>query len=168
MTGSPPSRPGSEDDAFAAMLAALPTDQLATAKLSDVSTDLVLGPGHDCAFPIESDGVQVSTLPADPKTLVLAAIATHADDVDDSDAHDLRQVRGRARRYFGHAGRHDGAHRAKRLRAHRGPAGEDHRRGGCICWAGADVAPKDSHTGPASSAVRCESACMNERCVRPP
>lgn len=48
--------------AFQAMLAGLSADQLATAQLSDVYSDLVLGPGQDWAFPTTSEGVQVGTL----------------------------------------------------------------------------------------------------------
>jgi hypothetical protein len=72
--------------AFAAMLAALSADQLADAKLGDTYSDLVLGPGKDWAFPTAHEGVQVSTLSAGARKLVLAAIATYVDDIADSDA----------------------------------------------------------------------------------
>lgn len=72
--------------AFQAMLAGMSADQLGTAKLSDVYTDLVLGPGQDWAFPTTSEGVQVSTLTARQQKLVLAAVATYTDDVADADA----------------------------------------------------------------------------------
>ena len=77
---------GTKQAAFVAMLAGLSGDQLATAELSDVYTDLVLGPGKDWAFPTSAEGVQVSALSADQRSLVLAAIATYVDDIADSDA----------------------------------------------------------------------------------
>jgi len=73
-------------EAFTAMLAGLSADQLATAKLGDVFTDLVLKPGQDWAFPTTSEGVQVSTLSAAQKKLVLAAIASYVNDIADADA----------------------------------------------------------------------------------
>ncbi|MFT4263556.1 MAG: DUF3500 domain-containing protein [Nocardioides sp.] len=72
--------------ALTALLAGLSDDQLASAELADVYTDLVLGPGNDWAFPTDYEGVKVSTLSADQKKLVLAAIATYVDDVADDDA----------------------------------------------------------------------------------
>ena len=77
---------GTKEKAFAAMLAGLSTDQLATAKLADTYTDLVLGPGNDWAFPTDHEGVQVSGLTADQKKLVLAAIASYVNDIADADA----------------------------------------------------------------------------------
>ena len=77
---------GVKEAAFTAMLAGLSSDQLATAKLADAYTDLVLGPGQDWAFPTEREGVQVSTLSAKTRKLVLAAIATYVDDITDADA----------------------------------------------------------------------------------
>jgi hypothetical protein len=72
--------------AFVAMLAALSSDQLATAKLSDTYSDLVLTPGKDWAFPTTHEGVKISTLSASQKKLALAAIAGYVDDIADSDA----------------------------------------------------------------------------------
>ena len=77
---------GVKEAAFTAMLAGLSSDQLASAKLADSYTDLVLGPGQDWAFPTDREGVQVSTLSAESKKLVLAAIATYVDDITDADA----------------------------------------------------------------------------------
>jgi hypothetical protein len=76
----------SEQTALSAMLTSLSTDQLASAELSDVYSDLLLKPGNDWAFPTSSQGVQVSSLSDDQKALVLAAIATYVDDIDDADA----------------------------------------------------------------------------------
>jgi hypothetical protein len=75
-----------KEAALAALLAGLSTDQLATAQLDDVYSDLVLGPGKDWAFPTEREGVQVSTLSGAQRKLVLAAIATYVDDIADDDA----------------------------------------------------------------------------------
>jgi hypothetical protein len=75
-----------KEAAFTALLAGLSADQLATAKLSDTFTDLVLTPGKDWAFPTTKEGVQASTLSSAQQKLVLAAIASYVDDVADSDA----------------------------------------------------------------------------------
>lgn len=75
-----------KEAAFTAMLAALSTDQRATAKLADTYSDLVLGPGHDWAFPTTKEGLQVSALSANQKALVLAAIAAYVNDIADDDA----------------------------------------------------------------------------------
>ena len=72
--------------AFTALLAGMSNDQLSTAKLSDVYSDLVLTPGKDWAFPSTREGVKVSTFTAAQKALVLAAIASYVDDIADSDA----------------------------------------------------------------------------------
>ena len=72
--------------AFKALLAGLSADQLATAKLSDTFTDLVLTPGKDGAFPTTKDGVKVSELTSAQQKLVLAAIASYVDDIADADA----------------------------------------------------------------------------------
>jgi Protein of unknown function (DUF3500) len=76
----------SEQTALAAMLTSLSTDQQAAVKLDAVYSDLVLKPGNDWAFPTTHEGVKVSTLTAAQKALVLAAIATYVNDVDDADA----------------------------------------------------------------------------------
>lgn len=76
---------GVKEAAFTALLAGLSSDQLTTAKLPDVYTDLVLGPGKDWSFPTDKEGVQVSGLSATQKRLVLASIATYVDDIADAD-----------------------------------------------------------------------------------
>jgi hypothetical protein len=75
-----------KETAFAALLAGLSTDQLATAELSSVYSDLVLGPGQDWAFPTTREGVQASTFTADQKKLALAAMAGYVNDLADKDA----------------------------------------------------------------------------------
>ncbi len=75
-----------EQAAFQTLLASLDDAQLAAAKLSESFNDIMLGPGKDWAFPTTSEGVKGSDLTADQKALVLAAIGTYVDDVDDADA----------------------------------------------------------------------------------
>ncbi|RFA07760.1 hypothetical protein B7R21_15680 [Subtercola boreus] len=72
--------------AFTALLAGLTTDQLATAKLGSVYSDIVLTPGNDWAFPTAHEGLQVSVLSDTQKALVLAAIAGYVNDIADADA----------------------------------------------------------------------------------
>ena len=75
-----------EAAAFSALLTSLSSDQAGTAKLSTSYNDILLGPGNDWAFPTTSEGVVGSQLSADQKALLLAAINTYVDDVDDADA----------------------------------------------------------------------------------
>jgi len=75
-----------KEAAFTALLAGLSTDQLATAKLSDTFSDLVLAPGKEWAFPDTKEGVKVSTLSAAQKKLVTTAIASYVNDIADTDA----------------------------------------------------------------------------------
>jgi hypothetical protein len=75
-----------EQAAFAALLASLSEDQLSTAQLSESFNDILLGPGNDWAFPETSEGLVGSELDDDQKALLLAAINTYVDDVDDADA----------------------------------------------------------------------------------
>ncbi|WP_326961939.1 MULTISPECIES: DUF3500 domain-containing protein [unclassified Arthrobacter] len=75
-----------KEAAFAALLAGLTADQLATAKLGNVYSDLLLGPGKDWAFPTTKEGLQGSTLSADQKKLALAAVAGYVHDIADADA----------------------------------------------------------------------------------
>lgn len=75
-----------EQAAFAALLASFSADELATAKLSSSFNDILLGPGTDWAFPTTSDGIKGSDLTDAQRALVLAAINTYVDDVDDADA----------------------------------------------------------------------------------
>ncbi|WP_207406559.1 DUF3500 domain-containing protein [Rathayibacter sp. SD072] len=75
-----------KEAAFTAAFSSLTSDQQASAKLSDVYSDLVLGPGSDWAFPATKEGLQVSGLSADQKALVLAAIASYVNDISDAEA----------------------------------------------------------------------------------
>jgi Protein of unknown function (DUF3500)/Secretion system C-terminal sorting domain len=75
-----------ERDALAAMLGSLDATQAATAKLVTTFTDILLGPNKDWQFPSTRVGLQVSTLSAAQKTLVLNAIKTYVLDIDDVEA----------------------------------------------------------------------------------
>jgi len=75
-----------EQAAFAALLASLDDTQTATATLSESFNDILLGPGNDWAFPTTSEGIKGSDLTEEQKALVLAAINTYVDDVDDASA----------------------------------------------------------------------------------
>ncbi|MGK5678134.1 DUF3500 domain-containing protein [Actinoplanes sp. URMC 104] len=75
-----------KQDALAALLAGLSAAQLASAKLGDTYSDLVLGPGKDWAFPTDRQGVRLSGATAAQKKLALAAIASYVDDISDAEA----------------------------------------------------------------------------------
>jgi Protein of unknown function (DUF3500) len=75
-----------EQQAFAAMLGSLDATQSAAAKLSTSYNDILLGPGNDWAFPTTAEGLVGSQLTDAQKALVLAAIKTYVDDIDDADA----------------------------------------------------------------------------------
>lgn len=75
-----------EREAFAALLAGLDSDQLASAELSTSYGDILLGPGEDWAFPTTSEGLVGSELTDDQKALLLAAINTYVGDLDAASA----------------------------------------------------------------------------------
>lgn len=75
-----------EKAALAAMLAALSSTELTTAKSSSSFSDLVLGPGKDDQFPTTKQGLKVGTLTQAKKDLVLAALNTYVADIDDVNA----------------------------------------------------------------------------------
>lgn len=75
-----------ERDAFAALLAALDSDQLASAKLSTSYNDILLGPGEDWAFPTEKEGLAGSELDDDQRELLVSAIDKYVGDIDDENA----------------------------------------------------------------------------------
>ncbi|WP_432561714.1 DUF3500 domain-containing protein [Kineococcus sp. SYSU DK003] len=70
--------------AFTAVLAALDSDQLAAATVT--TSDLVLGPGQDWAFPDTYEGTPVADMTDAQKSLVLAAVTTYVADVSSADA----------------------------------------------------------------------------------
>ncbi len=75
-----------ELDALSAMLTGLSATDLATAKRGASMNDLQLGPGKDGVFPTTKVGLKVGNLSATQKSLVLAAIKTYTDDLDDVSA----------------------------------------------------------------------------------
>ncbi len=75
-----------EQAALSAMLKSFSESELATAKLSTTFSDLLVGPQRDGAFPATPSGVKASSLSANEKALVLEAINTYVDDIDDADA----------------------------------------------------------------------------------
>ncbi|WP_180970213.1 DUF3500 domain-containing protein [Deinococcus planocerae] len=81
-----------EQTAMAAMLAGLSSTQLASAKLSQTFSDVLLGPGEDGQFPATKQGLAVSTLSTTQKALVLAAMKPWVQDVDDTTAAALLKI----------------------------------------------------------------------------
>jgi hypothetical protein len=75
-----------EHVALAAMLTGLGSAELATAKRSSAQNDLIAGPQKDSSFPTTKTGVKVGNLTQAQKDLVLAAIKTYTDDLDDKAA----------------------------------------------------------------------------------
>lgn len=73
-----------EQSAFVALLAGLDATQLATAKSSSTFSDLLLTPGKDWQFPTTFSGLKCSNLNASQKTLVVNAIKTYTDDIDNA------------------------------------------------------------------------------------
>ena len=71
---------------MAAMLAGLSSTQLASAKLSQTFSDVLLGPGQDGKFPATKAGLAVSSLSTAQKALVLAAMKPWVQDIDDTTA----------------------------------------------------------------------------------
>ncbi|GGR23306.1 DUF3500 domain-containing protein [Deinococcus ruber] len=75
-----------EHSTLVSMLAGLNSAQLATARLSQSFSDVLLGPGQDGKFPAKKSGLRVGTLSAGQQARVLAAIKTWVQDVDDTTA----------------------------------------------------------------------------------
>jgi hypothetical protein len=77
---------GQEQVALAAMLAGLDATQTTTARLSTTFTDILLGPNKDWQFPTVKSGLRCNTLTAAQKALVINAIRTYVNDIDDTNA----------------------------------------------------------------------------------
>ena len=75
-----------EHAAFAAILASLTPEQQQAARLTNTFRDVVLGPNKDGQFPTTPLGIKCSALSSAQKKLVLAAINTYTDDIDEKDA----------------------------------------------------------------------------------
>jgi hypothetical protein len=75
-----------------ALTGSLSTEQLATAKLSESFSDVLLGPDEDGQFPETKEGIKVSSLSAKQKQLVLKAIHPWIANVDDATAKKLMKT----------------------------------------------------------------------------
>lgn len=75
-----------ETSAFANFMKSLSTAELATAKRSAAQNDLIVGPQKDGSFPTTKTGVKAGNLTTAQKDLLLAAIKTYVDDLDDKAA----------------------------------------------------------------------------------
>ena len=75
-----------ERDAFAAILTALNSTQLASALSSSSFSDILLGPNSNWSFPTTFTGYQCNGMTTAQKTLVMNAIKTYVNDIDDASA----------------------------------------------------------------------------------
>ena len=75
-----------EQAAFAAIINSLTTAQYTSAHSSSTFSDLLLVPNANWAFPTTPTGLKCSTLTTAQKDLVLNAIKTYVNDVDDASA----------------------------------------------------------------------------------
>lgn len=89
-----------------ALTGSLSTEQLATAKLSQSFSDVLLGPGEDGQFPETKEGIKVSSLSPKQKQLVLKAIHPWIANVDDATAKKLMKTYERElnQTYVGYSG----------------------------------------------------------------
>lgn len=93
-------------DGMLALTGSLSTEQLATAKLSQSFSDVLLGPGEDGQFPETKGGIKVSELSPKQQKLVLAAIHPWIANVDDATADKLMKTYARElnETYVGYSG----------------------------------------------------------------
>lgn len=75
-----------EQTALSAMLTSFSEEQQTAAKLTGTFRDILTGPHKDGQFPATPSGIKCSQLTAAQKKLVLSAINTYVDDIDDKDA----------------------------------------------------------------------------------
>lgn len=78
-----------EKDALSAMLTALSSTELSSAKLSASYNDLIAGPQNDNNFPSNPSGIAASSLSSTQQQLILDAIATYVDDISDAEADEI-------------------------------------------------------------------------------
>ena len=83
---------GDEHGGMVAMLASLTDEQRAAAQLSATFSDILLGPGQDGQFPATKEGLAVSSLSDEQKTLVLEAMRPWVQDADGATAAELLEV----------------------------------------------------------------------------
>jgi Protein of unknown function (DUF3500) len=75
-----------ETAAFAKFLTSLSSTELATAKRSAAQNDLIAGPQKDAAFPATRTGIKAGNLTTAQKDLLILAIKTWVDELDDKAA----------------------------------------------------------------------------------
>lgn len=75
-----------ETTAFANFLKSLSTTELTTAKRSTAQNDIIVGPQKDGSFPTTKSGIKAGNLTTAQKDLLVAAIKTYVDDLDDKAA----------------------------------------------------------------------------------
>ena len=75
-----------EKTALVNMLAGLTSTQLTASHLTTTFSDIILGPQDDWIFPTTKLGLQANSLTSVQKQLILNAIATYVNDVDDTSA----------------------------------------------------------------------------------
>ncbi len=78
-----------EKNAFANLLSSLSTTELNAARSASTFSDLLLTPGRDWQFPTSFNGLQCNSLTNSQKGLVIAAIKTYTDDVDDTNGQSI-------------------------------------------------------------------------------
>ncbi|WP_240512710.1 DUF3500 domain-containing protein [Streptomyces griseoruber] len=93
-------------DGLLKLTGSLSTEQLATAKLSESFSDVLLGPGEDGQFPETKEGIKAGELSPKQQKLVLAAIHPWVAGVDDSTAKKLMKTYARElnETYVGYSG----------------------------------------------------------------
>ena len=72
-----------ETTAFANFLKSLSSAELTSAKRAAAQNDIIVGPQKDGSFPTTKTGVKAGNLTATQKNLLLVAIKTYVDDLDD-------------------------------------------------------------------------------------
>lgn len=75
-----------ERDAFSALLKGLTNEQLSIAKSPNTFTNILLTPSKNWVFPEKHTGLQLNNLTTLQKNLVINAIKTYTDDINDDDA----------------------------------------------------------------------------------
>jgi hypothetical protein len=75
-----------EKDALSNLLNGLSETQLSIAKSTNVFTNILLTPSKNWMFPVEHSGLQIKSLNPSQKKLVINAIQTYTDDINDDDS----------------------------------------------------------------------------------
>jgi len=81
-----------EQTAFTALIAGLTTTQYNTAHTTTTYSDLLLGPSANWSFPTTNSGLQCNGLSTTQKTLVMNAIKTYVNDVDNTNAASINSL----------------------------------------------------------------------------